>query len=501
MTPMVSEKLQRKLQGLPNKPGVYLMRDKRGRIIYVGKAASLRDRVRSYFRQATLRSADAKLRGLLHSIEDLDVLVVRTEAEATLTEGRLIKEYRPRYNSLFKDDKRFLMIRADLQHPFPRFVAVRLQKDDGATYFGPYASSSSARAALDFVEKRFGLRRCMSATPGPEDHKHCLNDILRYCMTPCIGKISEADYRTRAEEAAAFLRGERPEYLLELQQTMTKEAQAQHFERAAALRDTLVRLRQAIKQRALAARSFAMKVEDARAGLEELRTALNLAEPPRLIEAYDISNIGGTLAVGSLVCAVDGLPQRNRYRLFRIRTVEGSDDPAMLAEVIRRRFERLQRERGERPGLVLVDGGVAQLHAARAELDRLSLSAVPVAGLAKQFEELYDAGHGVDNPLRLPPDGAALKVLQRLRDEAHRFALTYHRRLRLKLIRESALDDIPGIGEKRKEALIAHFGSVARLRQASEADIAALPGIGPELARQIAEGLGPVRKATPIKTL
>ena len=292
------------------------------------------------------------------------------------------------------------------------------------------------------------------------------------------------------QEAAAFLRGERPEILHELEEAMNREAQAQRFEKAAALRDTLRRLRRAIHERALAPRPLAQKIEDTHAGLDLLATALNLPGPPRRIEAYDVSNIGGTLAVGSMVCAVDGLPRRGDYRLFRIRTTTRADDTAMMAEMIRRRFARLQRDGGERPDLVLVDGGAGQLAASRAELDRLGLTDLPAAGLAKRFEELHLPGRSANDPLKFPADSPALHILQRLRDEAHRFALSYHRRLRLKRIRESVLDDIPGIGEKRKSALIAHFGSLARLRRANAEAIAAVPGFDLALAQQIVAALG-----------
>ncbi|MFH0953786.1 MAG: excinuclease ABC subunit UvrC [Verrucomicrobiota bacterium] len=482
----VPDKVKQKLEVLPDKPGVYLMRDRRGRIVYVGKAASLRDRVRSYFRHATFRSATPKLRGLIRSIIDFDILVTRTEAEATLTEGRMIKDYRPRYNVDFKDDKRFLLLRVNPNDAVPRFDARRIEKDDGARYFGPYASSQAARAALEFIDKRFGLRRCTPRVPGPIDHKHCVNDIVRYCSAPCIGKVAPEQYLERVELACAFLRGEHPEYLDEMRQAMEKEAQDLHFEKAAALRDTLLLLRRVVKERTRAKKTLAVKAEDARAGLGELQGVLGLAHPPRAIEAYDISNISGTHAVGSLVCAVDGLPQKSRYRMFRIRTVEGIDDPGMMAEVIRRRFSRLIEEGGAKPDLVLVDGGITQLRAARAELDKLALQDLPAAGLAKRFEEIYwkDA-----KPLRLPFESNALKVLQIIRDEAHRFALTYHRSLRRKRIRESVLDDIQGIGEKRKQLLLKHFGSVARLRRASQKEIANAPGVGPAMAKTIKEAL------------
>ena len=506
----LSDKVKSKLQELPSKPGVYLMRDRQGRIIYVGKAASLRTRVQSYFRKGTLRSAPPKLRGLIHSIDSFDFIVLRTEAEATLTEGRMIKDYRPRYNVDFRDDKRFLLLRVNPAEPVPRFDLCRIQKNDGSLYFGPYASSQAARAALEFMDKRFGLRRCKPREPGPADHKHCLNDIVRYCSAPCIARITREAYLQRVEEACAFLRGERPDVLQEIRTAMEKEAEGHHFEKAAALRDTLLMLQRLIKERTRARKTLEVKESEALAGIEELRQVLHLDHPPKVIEAYDISNISGTHAVGSMVCAVDGVPHKNRYRLFRIKTIAGSDDPGMMAEVIRRRYSRNVAEQSPMPDLVLVDGGITQLRAARAELDRLGLTALPAAGLAKQFEEIHTidlSGAGRDGSpnrpssiIRLPLDCNALKVLRQSRDEAHRFALTYHRRLRLRRIRESVLDEIRGMGDRKKEALLQHFGSVARLRKASEEAIAAVPGIGPAMAHTIRTTLDSAPSVTPEKS-
>lgn len=485
----ISSKVQSKLHELPDKPGVYLMRDRDGRVIYIGKAVSLRKRVRQYFRQGTLRSAEPKLRGLIRSIDDFDYLVVRNEAEATLTEGRFIKEYRPRYNTFFRDDKRFLILRIHPKDPYPRFTLCRFQRDDGAIYFGPYASAASARATKAFVEKRFGLRACRPRVPGATDYKHCLNDIIRYCSAPCIGKISPEAYRERVAQACAFLRGEAPEHLADVENEMRQQAEAMNYEKAAALRDTLALLRRAVRQRATGKSTLEMKVEDARRGVDALQAELGLPRRPEVIECYDISNISGTHAVGSMVCAVEGMPQRNRYRLFRIKTVQGSDDPGMMAEVIKRRFSRLLVEKKSLPDLVLVDGGPTQLHAARKELDALGLETLPALGLAKRFEEIY-AEPNSRMPVRLALDSPALKVLQRIRDEAHRFALMYHRKLRGRKIRDSALDEIPGIGAKRKRLLLEHFGSVARLRKARVEQIAEVPGIGTSMARLIREELG-----------
>jgi excinuclease ABC subunit C len=484
------DKVKAKLQTLPDKPGVYFMRDRAGRVIYVGKALSLRDRVRQYFQRGTLRSAAPKIRGLIRAIHDLDFLVVRNEADALLTESKFIKEYRPRYNSYFKDDKRFMLLRVNLRDPFPRFSLCRIARDDGSLYFGPYVTPGSARVAKDYIEKKFGLRLCLPRTPGPEDHRHCLNDIIRFCSAPCLGRIDEAGYRARVEAACAFLRGDHPEGLQEIEDRMAAASAGLDFEQAAEYRDLLWMLRAVVKQRASGRSSLGIRSEDARRGVRELQDALGLAGPPRVIECFDISNISGTHAVGSMVCSVDGLPQRNRYRLFRIKTVEGADDPGMMAEVIRRRYARVKEEGGAPPDLVLVDGGITQLRAARAELDALGWDAVPTAGLAKRFEEIYRDSGPRAAPLRLPLDSPALKVLQRIRDEAHRFALTYHRKLRNRRLKESILDDIPGLGGKRKQLLLRRFGSVARLRRASAEQIAELPGIRKPLALEIIEKIG-----------
>jgi excinuclease ABC subunit C len=306
-----------------------------------------------------------------------------------------------------------------------------------------------------------------------------------------VGRVTPEAYHGRVAEAGAFLRGERPEPLKELQQLMEDASAKLDFERAVALRDTLLLLRAAVKQKARMASTPEMRAEDGQAGVAELAAALGLERPARMIEAFDISNISGTFAVASLVCAVDGLPRRARYRRFRIRTVQGSDDPAMMAEVIRRRYTRLQGEGQELPDLVLVDGGLTQVRAARGELQALGLERVPVAGLAKRFEELY--WREGELPVRLPRDSRALRVLQQLRDEAHRFALTYHRYLRSRRLRESVLDAVPGIGEKRKQLLLAHFRSARRLAAATEAEIAAVPGVGPALAREIKGQLAAAR--------
>lgn len=479
-----SDTVQSKLRDLPDKPGCYLMRDRRGRIIYVGKAASLRKRVQSYFREGTWRHADPKLRGLIRSVNDIDVVVLRNEAEALLTESQLIKDYRPRYNVDFKDDKRFLMLRIDMREPWPIFKAVRIRREDGAIYLGPYPSSASTYAAMEFVEKKFGLRRCRPREPGEADHLHCINDIVRYCSAPCIGRISREGYLDRAESACAFLRGERPALLDEVRQAMEKAAAASRYEDAASLRDTWFMLRDIVHQRARSVMPRINRDEDARAGISELQRVLHLPVEPGWIECFDVSNISGTLAVGSMICMVRGMPMTSRYRHFRIKTVEQADDPGMMAEVIRRRFKKSTNNEKSLPDLVIVDGGITQLTAAMGAILEAGLPSLSVIGLAKRFEEVYVPGRS--DPVRLAAGSSALHVLQRARDEAHRFALGYHRRLRARRIRESVIDDIPGIGDKRKNELLRRFGSVRGLFHASIEDIALLPGFGHKLAGEVA---------------
>ncbi len=482
-SPSQSHTLRDKLAALPDKPGCYLFRDRKGTIIYVGKAVSLRRRVQSYFRPATLRDAAPKVRSMLNSVADLEVITVRNETEALLTESTLIKQYRPRFNIVLRDDKRYLALRADPRDPVPRLATCRIVRDDNALYFGPFPSATVVRSVLDFTEKRYGLRKCKPIHPNAETYKHCLNDIIRFCSAPCVGRVSPEEYTARFEEACAFLRGERLGVIEEVKAQMRAAAEARDFEKAAALRDTWIALREMVKRRVRVTATPEMHAAEALAGLRELQRVIGLPALPALIEGFDISNLFGTHSVASMVATVNGLPDRRLYRRFRIRTVEGADDPRSMAEVIGRRYARVQAEGKPLPGLILIDGGATQLRAARAALAGLGLGHVPAVGLAKEMEEIVlDDGRP---SLLLPRDSDALRVLTRLRDEAHRFALDYHRRLRGRLIRESALDEIPGIGPAKKAALLTRFGSVYRLARASLEDIETVAGIDRSLAEAI----------------
>lgn len=477
--------LQQKLLDLPSKPGCYLFRDRKGTIIYIGKALSLRKRVQSYFRPATLRKAPPKLRSLINSVADLDTLVLPSEAQALLAEARLIKQYRPRYNILLRDDKNFLAIRADATAELPRLTVVRFVRDDNAQYFGPFPSSAVVRAALDFTQRHFHLRVCSPTVPGEDDHAHCHDRILRFCSAPCVHAISHDDYRAAFNEACAFLSGHRPAILDALRQQMNDAAQQLDFETAATFRDTLHALTQIIRHRRHQLPTHAPsrdQDETAAQALAQLQHLLHLPAPPRHIECFDNSNLFGTHAVSSMVRATDGRPDPKYYRHFRVKTLTQADDPRTMEEIVTRRYTRVIEENQTFPDLIVLDGGMQQLLAARRALAALNL-AIPTIGLAERHEEII-TGPG-DPPLLLDKDSPPLLLLMRLRDEAHRFAVSHHRRVRNRAIRQSVLDDIPGIGDAKKTLLLKTFGSVRRIAKATPEALAALPGITPALAAEI----------------
>jgi excinuclease ABC subunit C len=528
-----NEQTRRKLSAVPHKPGVYLMKDRFGTVIYVGKARDLRRRVSQYFHPSRRQGWDLKLNALIEAIHDFDVHVVRSDAEAVLREGKLIKEFRPRYNISFRDDKRFLLLKVNLNDPIPRFTLTRLRNDAGARYFGPFASSGALRRTLDLVRRRFNLRGCRPLTPGPADYQHCLYAHLKNCTAPCIGNVTREQYLLQVRAACDFLDGQCAEMADQLEAEMRQAAAALDFEKAAQLRDLLQDLRRTTQRTEKFPRvPYKLPVAiDPEKDLAELAELLGLPAPPERIEGFDISNISGTFLVASMVSFRRGRPDRANYRRFRMKGVTAQDDFACMAEAIRRRYSRLLRElkqggggpqrqgddggepspqelqklvdevgadvrRGpvkasERvarpnarlPDLILIDGGRGQVNAALAELKRLGLERIPLIGLAKEFEEIYRPGER--EPLRLSHDTGALKLLQRVRDESHRFANTYNAQLRLRRISESVLDEFPGIGEARKKALLKKFGSIQRLRRAGVEELAAVPGFGRRLAADL----------------
>ncbi len=458
------------------------MRDRRGVIIYVGKAKNLRRRVSSYFRAGARHPP--KVRSMVETVYDFEFMTVKNEAESLLTEASLIKKYKPRFNILMRDDKRYLALRADPTADWPRFACCRIVRDDGARYFGPFPSAPVVRAAKDFVEKRYGIRECDCLVPDEAAHRHCLANVIRHCSAPCLGQVTREDYRARFEEACAFLEGKRPEVLGEVEARMRDAAAKGDFEAAARWRDTLFALKDMTKAH-FVRRSPHLREEEAQRGLAELADALGLAAPPRIIECVDISNLFGTHNVASLVVARDGLPDGRYYRHFRIRSFAGADDPRAMAEVVRRRYgpDSTLLATSPRADLYICDGGETQLRAARAAFAELGITDIPTVGLAKRQEEVV-LDDGRPNVF-LPRDSQALMVITRLRDEAHRFAITYHRSLRERTIRESALDEVPGIGEAKKVKLLRAFRSIYGIARAPVEEIASVAGVSAAVAAEV----------------
>lgn len=478
---IVPMNLKAKVRELPNKPGVYLMRDALGRVIYVGKARSLRKRVSQYFHPSRQMKWDPKFRALTDSIADFETFVVNSEPEALLLEGKLIKEYKPRYNALLKDDKRFLLVKVDLREEYPRFKFARLKKDDGALYFGPFAHAGAVRVAMQWVRKKYGVLVQGTGTPKAKDLKYST-----YLVPVPLKDMTREDYLQHVERACGFLEGKNADALVELEQQMRAAAKTMQFEKAGEFRDVINSLKEIA--RASRERKFDRALRpkiDRQAELVELQSVLGLANLPVHIEGFDISNISGTLSVASGVCFRDGKAHKEHYRHFQIKTVEGSDDFAAMAEVVGRRYRRLKAEGAALQDLVMVDGGAGQLSAAVRALEEIGVT-LPVIGLAKQMEEIYTGA----TVLRLERNSPALHLIQRLRDEAHRFANAYHQKLRQRRIQESVLDEVAGLGEKRKMTLLKHFGSIPRLRAATVDEIAAVSGVGPKLAATVKEFLG-----------
>ena len=459
-----------------------MMRDRRGVIIYVGKAKNLRRRVSSYFRPGAKHPP--KVRSMVETVYDFEFMTVRNEAESLLTEASLIKKHKPHFNILMRDDKRYLALRADPDAEWPRFACCRIVRDDGARYFGPFPSAPVVRAAKDFVERRWGIRECDDIVPDAESHRHCLANVIRRCSAPCLGRISRDEYRARFEEACEFLQGRRPGVLAEVDGAMRAASASGDFEEAARLRDTLFALKEMTKAH-FVRKTPEMRRADAENGLAALAEAIGLDKPPRIIECADISNLFGTHNVASLVVARDGIPDRRYYRRFRISSFKGADDPRAMAEVVRRRYgpDSTIAETSPRADLFVCDGGITQLRAARRVFAEIGVSDIPTIGLAERQEEIVlDDGR---DSLMLPRDSQALFVCTRLRDEAHRFAITYHRNLRERSIRESVLDDVPGIGEAKKLKLLKAFKSIYGIARASVEDIARVAGVGASTAAEV----------------
>ncbi len=586
-----------KVASAPEAPGVYLLKDSRGRVVYVGKARVLRDRLRAY----TGEGDSPRLAALVRTVRDLETVVTRSEVEALVLEENFIKFHRPRFNVRLRDDKKFPYLKLTTQEPFPRIFVTRNIAPDGATLFGPYTNARELRKALRAVKRVFRLRTCTWALPEARPKRPCLEFDLGRCTAPCADKVAQAEYARQVENAVRFLSGRSDAIADELEARMWTAAKSHDFEVAAALRDQLLALREIRKEQQAAmpdrvsrdivglsrgeraALAVVLRVREGKlvakeeyplaaeravpdsevvAGLirsihthtadipeeiivpaepddratledwfalrhdrrvriivpergekvklvqlarfnadkalvelapdervpranEELAKVLGLATVPRLIEGVDISNTQGTNAVGSVVVFRDDRPSKQAYRLFKVRTVQGPNDFAMMEEVLARRVRGLLEKNKPLPDLVLVDGGKGQLSAAVRAYGRFDAD-IPILGLAKRTDTLYyEDGREISIPVSSP----AMKLLKRVRDESHRFAITFHRKLRGKAMTFSALDTIPGLGPARKKALIQHFGSLDKVKAAGIADIARVKGIGPALAETVHRAL------------
>lgn len=613
---MPTNDLSEKLAQLPASPGVYLMKDDRGRIIYVGKAAVLKDRVRSYFHSP--QGMEVKVRRLTERIADFEVIQTATETEAVILEENLIKRYQPWFNIRLRDDKRYPYLKIT-NEPYPRLMVVRRRQADGARYFGPYTNAKAMRSTLKLAQKLFPIRTCTLGLPLKKPRRVCLNYHIGRCMGPCASLVDEEDYRQAVDGAAMLFEGRVSGLVKQLRAKMESAAVAERFELAARLRDQLTALARVLERQSVALpdlidrdalgaaieedracvevfliragrlsgretfhlrapgdpnvanvlsafltqyyaqattipqevllpteivgsvgvaawlsslrgqrtrlkvpkrgekhRLIKLANENARfslkgeriaasfraettATLSQLAEALSLSSFPQRIEAFDISNTQGGEATGSMVVFEDGRPRRDDYRRFKVRISGKPDDYAMMGEVLLRRFRRGLAELNDPgishgkfsrfPDLLLIDGGKGQLNVALSVLADLSIDGIETIGLAKRQEEVFRPHQG--EPLRLPPESQALLLLRRIRDEAHRFAVSYHRRLRSDRSLSSRLDEIPGVGPKRQAALIKRFGSLKQLARASVDEISSLSEIPRPLAERIVETLQP----------
>ena len=573
---------------LPLVPGVYMMKDSSDHILYVGKAKSLKKRVKSYFRN----DLDPKTRALMKQFHHLEYMVTDTEKEALILESNLIKKHMPRYNIRLKDDKRYPYIKVT-NETFPRVLITRRVLDDGSYYYGPFTEATALRKLVKFLKTIFKIRDC-KRMDGP-----CLNYQIDLCNAPCDKKITQEEYKKLVDNVSFFFEGKYSEITQALKSEMIESANNHEYEKAAILRDQLNSVEEVLeKQKMEFTRSldqdvvasasdselacvvvfsvregkiigkddFLMsgaentseekiisaflkqyytgprhvpskiiipkEVEDkklveewlsekreapvsievptegveyrlirmvsknaeiilnhqkeVKGALLDLKKYLGIPRIPKRIEAFDISNISGKMAVGSMVVFENGAPNKKHYRKYKILT-EGPDDYAMMREMLERRYTTLINDKGPSPDLVLVDGGKGQLNVATDVFKSLGLTNIPVIGLAKEFEHVFIPQ--TPSPLILPRDSEALLLLQRIRDEAHRFAVNYHKKLRSKELEKSVLDGIPGVGNKRKIKLLKHFGDISNLEKASVNDIAMVDGISRKLAIKIQEHL------------
>ena len=469
-----------KARRAPHTPGVYLMKDAAGLVVYVGKAKDLKKRLASYF--VPRQRMTPKVAAMMDTVADMEWHEVRSETEALLLEGKLIKRWRPRWNILFRDDKQFPQVRVDLADALPKFRIVRARTTDACRYFGPFPHQQAVRRTLNEMRKKFGILLADSTPTALPDGTWKLYDDARSEIQKHANVVTVEEYAARVTEACAFLEGKVESWGEQVEADMRKAATDRDYEKAASLRDLLDALKRTTEKSRRFLRENPLPRRDEAGALTSLAAALGLERPPATAECFDISHISGTLAVASMVRFVDGQADKSGYRRFKIKSFEGNDDFRSMQEVVGRRYTRLHEEHRAFPELVIIDGGLGQVGAALAAFKEHDLVPPPLIGLAKREETIvFPDGR----ELKLPRHDVGLALLMRIRDEAHRFANDFNAELRSRKLRESLLDEMPGLGPKRKDALLAHFGSIQKLRKATATEIAEVAGLSDKLAGEV----------------
>ena len=472
------EELIKFVKGFPDRPGVYLMRDENGEIIYVGNAKSLRKRVSSYFR---LTHASPRRNKLVETIRDISTMRTETEIEALILENRLIKLYQPFFNVDLKMNERYAYIKITAEK-HPRIIVTRVKMDDGAVYIGPYVRVSEVRALLRLVERYLPLRSCGGAEAKPQNGRPCMKYSLGRCLAPCCGLCTENEYRDRVADVALLLQGHGAELVERLRKRMDKAARELKFEEAAHLRDTIRAIWRVSRQQNTIPEIPSGK-DNFWEVLNSMQKTFHLPVLPWRIDGFDISHSAGNFTVGVAVGFEQGYPNPSLYRKFNIRTVEGIDDFRSMKETLTRRYKRCLEGQEPLPQLILIDGGPVQLEFAMQALEELGIHNIPIISLAKEFEEVYMPNQ--KEPVRLDHTDPVLRLLQHVRDESHRFAITSHRTRRGKSFTRSKIEEVPGIGRAKAAMLITKFGSVRAIKDLPPEELAAAPGIGPALAKRI----------------
>lgn len=450
----MKHKLKKQLRKIPDKPGVYIFKSSEGQILYVGKAACLKKRINSYFNKTKKQEKVAKL---LENTDKLDYILTSNEAEALLVENKLIKKETPRYNVMYRDDKSYPLIEITF-HKFPRVYVTRGKENENSIYLGPFTNVKLLKEGLSYLRKIIPFRTCKNLPK-----KACLDYYIGLCPAPCEGKITPEKYRENVNKVKIYLQGDKKELINKLEKEMKELSNKKKYERAADIRD---------KIKALTKIAADIDSSGINAVLYKIKQKLNLSNIPVHIEAFDISNISGKQAVGSMVVFKNGKPYKKGYRRFKIKQ-EGPDkdrtidDYRMMEEVLRRRYIRILKEEKQLPDLVVIDGGKGHLNIAIRILRKLGIeNRIDIISIAKKFDYIFHIEGNKIRPYKLNPE--ELKILQQVRDESHRFANKYHHILRSKLTTASELDNIPGIGPKRKKALLKYFGNIEEIKKAEE---------------------------------